>query len=478
MSLSRKVIKSGAWLQVSNFLQLGVNFIVTAILARLLTPGDFGLIGIVTVFTVFITTFTTVGLGTSIIQKQDVNQRQISTLYWLNFALGLLSTVVVAGTATAAARFYGYSELVPLIRIASLNFLISPLYNIHRRMLEKELRFPTTAKIEIFSNVMSGLIGITCAYFKFGVYSLVFQSLALSAFQCLGFRFSLHWQPQYVFALKEVKEMIYFSIKMKGAQLSRYFERDIDLLILGKLLPAQIFGFYSLANRIIYFPIRRISYTFTAILFPSFSKIQDDIDRIKKGYLKTIQIIAIFTLPFVFILALYARPLVLLILGEQWLPLHKIIFILSGVGAIQAIEHISVAIYPAINRPEVSMKLGIIRTVVTGIGAFIGGSYGLIGAAAGILLAKTILFIISMIWLKYYIKFTFFEIFKFLSGPLIGGAIVMITFFSINPNLELNSFELMIVPALSLLIYSVSILLTNYKDLKYIFVRLRPKMNP
>ncbi|NIM17565.1 MAG: oligosaccharide flippase family protein [Candidatus Aminicenantes bacterium] len=478
MSLGRKVIKSGIWLQVANFLQLGANFVITAILARLLTPEDFGLIGIVTVYTVFITTFTTVGLGTSIIQKQEVNQRQISTLYWLNFILGFFSTVVVAGTAKWVALFYGYPELVPLLIIVSLNFLISPFYQIHRKMLEKELRFPTTAKIGVFSTVMSGLAGITCAYLGFGVYSLVFQSLALNIFNVLGFRWAFHWHPHNSFALKPVKEMIYFSIKMKGAQLSRYFERNIDLFILGKLLPSQIFGFYALANRIIYFPIRRVSYTFTAILFPSFSKIQDDIDRIKKGYLKTIQIIAIFTLPFVFILALYARPLVLFILGEQWLPLHKIIFILSGVGAIQAIEHISVAIYPAINRPEVILKLGIIRTVITGIGAFIGGLYGLIGAAVAILLAKSILFIISMIWLKYYIKFTFFEIFKSLSGPLIGGAIVIITFFSINPNLELTSFELMIVLALSLLVYSVSILLTNYKDLKYIFLRLKPKMNP
>jgi hypothetical protein len=148
------------------------------------------------------------------------------------------------------------------------------------------------------------------------------------------------------------------------------------------------------------------------------------------------------------------------------------------VGAIQSVEHISVAVYPAIDRPGASFKLGIIRTIFTGIGAFIGGLYGLMGAAVAILFVKSILFIISSLWLKYYIKFTFSDMVKSLSGPLIGGLAVIITSLVFNCNLESTPLELTGALVLNLLVYTVSILLTNYKDLKYIFLRLKPNMNP
>jgi O-antigen/teichoic acid export membrane protein len=475
MSFSGKIIKSGIWVQAANFLQLGVNFVVTAILARLLYPDDFGLIGIIFVYTTFITIFTRVGFGSAIIQKQDADQQQISTLYWLSLIFGLFSAIILFVTAPLAAWFYGYDDLIPLIRIISVNFMIVPLFQMHRKLMEKDLRFPALAKIDVLSSFGSGLIGIGFASLGYGVYSLVFQSISFDVINLIGIRFSLKWKPDYSFSLKRVKDMFYFSIKMKGAQVSRFFELNIDLFILGKLLPSQIFGFYALANRVIYFPIRRISYTFTTILFPSFSKIQEDLIKIKNVYLKTIQIIAIFVFPFILMLALYARPLVLVFLGEKWLPAAKILVILAASGALNSIENLSGAIFPAINVPEVSFKLGAMRAVFTGIAAFIGGLSGLTAAAVAILIAKILLFFISMFILKNYIKFTFYDIFNYLKGPLLGILVMGVVFFAFVNKMNHSLLRLSSGMTIIIVFYFLLILLTNFKDLKYFFQKIFQK---
>lgn len=475
MSLSGKIIKGGIWLQVSKFLQLGVNFIVTAVLARLLYPEDFGLIGIIFVYTTFITIFTKVGFGSALIQKQDADQRQISTLYWLNLLFGLFSAAAVFATAPLAAWFYGYDELLPLIRIISANFLVSPLYQIHRKILEKNLRFPILAKIDVLSSLGAGLIGIGCAYSGYGVYSLVFQSICLNVLCLIGIRFALKWKPGYSFSLSHVKEMFYFSIKMKGAQLSRYFEKNIDLFILGKMFTSEIFGFYTLAVRIVNIPIRRICHTFAEVLFPSFSSIQDDLKRIKKGYLKSVQMMAIFIFPLILLVGLYARPLVIHILGERWLPAADILLLLSWVGAIQSVELLSTVVYPAINRPDISLKLGIIRALVTGPAVFIGGSYGLLGAALAIFISKGLLFIVSLQWLRKFLEFSYVEMLKYMSGPLLGMSLIIIISHLIKGSVTDSLIKIVIALAVNLAFYTTAILLINFKDLKFIFVKLRDK---
>jgi len=474
MSLSERVIKSGIWLQSAKLVQLAVSFFITAVLARLLSPGDYGLVGIVTVYANFISIFTMVGFGSAIIQKQDISQTQLSTLYWLNILMGLLSMGVIGGSAGLAARFYGYPELAPLVRLSSLNFLLIPLYQLHRRMMEKDLQFPLLARIDVVTGLLSGMAGITCAYLGLGAFSLVVQSLCLNLFSLISIRLSRPWQPDCCFRLAEVKEMVFFALKMKGAQLSRYFEKDIDMLILGKSLSARGFGFYSLANRIVFFPIRRVAYTFTEILFPSLSKIQAEIDKIRLIYLKTIQIIAIFIFPFILLITLYARPLVVFSLGTAWKDASPIIAILSLVGAIQCIEHISVAIYPAINQPGVSMRLGMIRLLTIGTAAYIGGHYGVLGAATAVLTAKCLLFWVSLSWLKRYLHYSYRDIWASLYGPVLGS-LAMVGLSIILPAGEHPSvLGLLAIMAGQLLLYGGVILVFNLKDLRYFFQRLRP----
>lgn len=472
MDLGRKVIRSGIWLQSSKFLQFGSHIIVTSILARLLTPKDFGLIGIVTVFIFFVSIFTNISLGAAIIQKKDVSQIQLSTLYWLNFILGLITWAAVVGAAPFAARFYGNPELVKLLRIICINFLLTPIFGIHRRLMEKNLQFSTLSKINVISSVGSGLVGIGLAFLGFGVYSLVWQSISLNIFYLICINISNKWHPNFCWSWKKTKDMIYFSLKMKGSKLTSYFDNNIDFMVLSKLLSTQLFGYYSLAYRIIFFPVRRVTYTFTEILFPTFSKIQDDLKRIKTAYLKSIQIIAIFVFPVTITLALFAKPIVFLVLGEKWLPMADVILVISSIGALQAIDLVSVAIYPAINKLEISIKLGIFATVLTGIAAFIGSSHGLIGAAIAILIARIIIFIIRMIVLKIFIPFTYNELLKYLSGPILGSISILIIFFILPIENVYTWFELIRSLALYFALYTGLILLINFKDLKYVFSRI------
>jgi PST family polysaccharide transporter len=381
-------------------IQQGINFILTAILANLLTPEDFGLVGIVTVFAAFISIFSNLGLGSALVQQKNLSDLQISTLFWIDLIGGTASALIISLAAHPISLFYEEPLLIKLTLALSINFLISPFYIINRKLLERELRFNAMAVINIVSISASGIFGVLSALLGFGVWSLIMQSISLNIFSLFLFKFARKWTPKFIFDLKSCNKLIRFGFNMVGTNLTMYLEKNMDVLMIGKLLGASQLGYYSLAFRVMFFPIRQISYIFTEVLFPVFSKVQDQLDVVQNGYIKSIRFTSLITFPLMTIIFLLSENLVSVVFGSHWLPAAMIIKILAPAGAIQSISQISSAVFPAISRPDLRMKLGIFSCLLLLVAILIGSKWGIAGVAYAVLLSRIITFFLSQIFLK------------------------------------------------------------------------------
>jgi PST family polysaccharide transporter len=482
MNIKKTTINGILTIGSSKVLQQGMNFIVTAVLANLLVPKDFGLIGIVTVFTGFVAIFSNLGLGTALVQRKSISDDQISTLFWIGVLWGLGSAFIVAAAAYPVSLFYEEPLLVPLTLALSTNFLITPFFIIKKKLLQKELKFQTLAIVFLLGIFGSGLCGILAALLGFGVWSLVVQSLSLNLFYLTAFQFVKKWRAQYIFDFKSCLELVRFGFHMVGTHFTVYIERHIDILIIGKLLGATQLGYYALAFRIMFFPIRQISYTFNDVLFPVFSKIQDQLSNVRKGYLKSVKFTSLVSFPLMMVVFLVAEDFILIVFGEQWLPTVAIIKIMAFAGAIQSVSQIGNPIFPALNRPDIRMKMGIFNCVFLSLAVVIGSHWGLMGVAYAILLSKICVFFISQYFINRLIQITILSVLTNLKMSILGCMVLFLVHFIWQSKSivffdgELRRFILVLI--IHTVTYFVFLIIFDRKDLDYIRNLLVRKTQP
>jgi PST family polysaccharide transporter len=472
MNIKKTTINGILTIGSSKILQQGINFVVTAVLANLLVPKDFGLIGIVTVFTGFVAVFSNLGLGTALVQRKNISDDQLSTLFWIGVLWGLGSALIVAAAAYPVSLFYEESLLVPLTIALSTNFLVTPFFIIKKKLLQKELKFQTLAIVFLIGIFGSGLCGILAAFLGFGVWSLVVQSLSLNLFYLAAFQFVKKWRARFIFNFRSCFELIRFGFQMVGTHFTVYIERHIDILIIGKLLGTTQLGYYALAFRIMFFPIRQISYTFNDVLFPVFSKIQDQLSNVRKGYLKSVKFTSLVSFPLMMVVFLVAEDFILIVFGEQWLPTVDIIKIMAFAGAIQSVSQIGNPVFPALNRPDIRMKMGIFNCVFLSLAIVIGSHWGLIGVAYAILFCKICVFFISQFFINRLIQITLLSVIKNLKMSILGCMVLFLVHFTWQSNSivfldgELKRFILALI--IHTVTYCVFLIIFDRKDLDYV----------
>ncbi len=471
MSIAKIAIKGGIWLGISKLLQQLSGIVVTTILARLLVPDDFGLIAMVNVYLAFIAGFISLGIGQAVINKHEVSEEEKRSAYYFNFILRFTTAIIVIISAPIAVSFFNEPKLTDIIWLLSLNIILSGFFIFHRKLLEKDLQFELLSRIDLVAVFGSGMLAVVLALLNFGVYSLVLQSIALNILYLILIRSINNWKPSFPFSLKisKIKGLVRFSIKYNAAVMINEWEKNLDLLVLGKIFNANTLGYYAFANNIALMPTKNITNVFWQTVFPTFSLIKNDIKKVKIGYLKIIQLISLVSFPIMTIVALFSKPIIIHIFGDKWLPASDLLAILGGVGALHSIDKILNPLLPAVNKENQLIFLNVMNVVLKIIALVIGASYGLIGAALAILFVKILMFIIGRAILKIYLKISFNEIFLHLGGAILG-CLVMFFFYNfvILSSVENIHFVLQIILTLS--VYILSITITNAKDIKYIYL--------
>jgi len=415
-----KIIKGGFYLTIVNVLSQLLAIVVNIVLARLLLPEDFGLVALTMTFIGFVTLFTNMGFGSSIIHERDTTQKQLSSIYWLNYGLSIFSFLIIISTAQFAANFYEEPKLIPIVLFAAINILLNPFYIVQYKLLERDLEFKTISKINLSGTLIGSSAAVIGAYLGLGVYALILQSIVSSMVRLVMIMLYKRWLPRFYFNFKEIKHMIWYSLKFKVSQMAMYFERNIDYLILGKFFTSAILGYYAFAYNIMYTPVKRISYIFSEVLFPSFSSFKNDKEKIINGYFKSVNLIALVSIPAMAILAFNADFIIHLVFGQKWNEAIPIVRILCFAGAVQSISQFGGVIFSSIGKPEVTFYVSLVRTVLTVLAIIIGVQYGVLWVAYMLVIAKTLSFILFLLILNYYIPFSILKLFTSLKGPIIS----------------------------------------------------------
>ena len=382
MSLISQAVSGVKWSGLSTGIVTMLHFITLAILARLLSPSDFGLMGMIMVVIGFARVFVDMGISNAIIHRQNITKEELSSLYWLNIMAGVIVFFVISASTPIIMAFYHEPRLKNLVNLAAFVFLITPFGQQFQILLQKELRFKQLAKIEIICSVTNSLVTIILVINGLGVYSLVWGLLISTIVRVLQLFYFCYkkWKPGWYFSWNRIKGYASFGFYQMGEQTINYFNTNLDYLLIGSLLGAKSLGYYSLAYNLIIRPSSMINPIITRVAFPVFSKVQNDLSTLKRGYLKVLELLSSVNFPLMVGLAVLAPVAVPVIFGDQWLPSIILVQILTVVGLLRSTGSPIGSLLLARGRADLGFKwnLALMITQIPGlyIGAIFGGTIG------------------------------------------------------------------------------------------------------
>jgi len=363
----------------------GVNFVInlgsTAVLARLLTPGDFGLVAMVTALTGFVTMFKDAGLSMATVQRDTVNHEQISTLFWINVGLSFGLMVLMAALAPAIAWFYGEPRLVPITLAVASVFIFSGLTVQHQALLRRQMKFGALAWIQIFSGGLAMSAAVVSALSGAGYWALIVQ-MAIQQMSFMVFCWIFcRWVPGRPRRGVGTRAMLKFGGQLTGFNFVNYFARNADNVLIGNVWGGGQLGLYTEAYGLLTLPLRQINGPISAVAIPALSRLQNDPAQFRDYFIKTLNVISFITFPLIAWIIICRLEIILLILGQQWLEAVPIFGALSVSAFFQPIGNITGVLYVALGRGKRMFQWGLIGCSWLVISFFIGLPYGAIGVA-------------------------------------------------------------------------------------------------
>jgi O-antigen/teichoic acid export membrane protein len=381
MTLKTRTVRSIGWSATSQIAQLLMQVLMLAILARLLTPSDFGLIAMVTVFSSFVAIFSSFGLTSAIVQKKEISDDALSSTFWINLGLGALLTIAFAASAPLIAAFYSEPRLTPLVVFISTTFFIASFGNVQTALLTKSMNFKALAVISICAVGISGPISILLAFSGYGVWSLAWLTV-LSAFVTVVFTWIYsRWVPHFSLGLQHVKGLLGFGANLTGFSLVNYFARNADNLLIGRFLGPAPLGFYNLAYNVLLFPLSNISGVIGSVMFPALSIIQRDKQKVREAYVTANRYIAAAAFPLMIWVLVTAPQLIRVVFGPKWVSAIVLVQILAIASIEQSIGTNVGWIFLSQGRTDVLFKLGIFTASAAVISFAVGLRWGVEGVA-------------------------------------------------------------------------------------------------
>jgi len=373
-SIKDKAVSGVKWSFVDNLANSGITFIVGIVLARLLSPTEFGVLGLITVFIAISNSIVDGGFATALIRKNDASNNDYNTVFYCNLGISLLLMVILVLSSNKIAVFFQEPLLSFVMPVMSLLLIINAFTIIQRTIFIKKIDFKTQAKISLIASIGSGLISISLAYFKFGVWSLVVQQLSRQLLLSFFLWLYSNWRPSLIFSKESFKELFGFGSKILLANLVNTFYQNIFLSIIGKLYSTEQLGKYTRADQFNGIFTNNLTLIVQKVSFPMLSAIQDDREKIRTLFRKTLLYAAIVTFSLVFFLAAVAKPLILVLIGQKWIDSVEYLQIMCCYGALYPLQNINLNMLNIQKRSDLVLMLEILKKIIF-IPVFIVGFY-------------------------------------------------------------------------------------------------------
>jgi O-antigen/teichoic acid export membrane protein len=427
MSLKKQAAAGVKWTSISAAANTALQFLRLAILARLLDRESFGLMAMMTVVIGFAQAFQDMGMSNAIIHRKEITRDQLSSLYWLNLFVGMVLFLSVIMLSPWLAMFYEERRIASLMPWVALVFLITPLGQLFHILMQRELQFAQMAAIEITSSLAGFLVAILSAWLNHGIFSLILGQLAaaITAMTLLWLSAQPNWRPQWHFAFSNVRGYLQFGAYQLGERSLNYISWNLDKLLIGKLLGTEALGLYSVAYQLMIRPLSVIGPVITRVAFPVFSTIQNENERLKRGYAQVLRLIAFVSAPVYLGLIAVAEPFVLLFLGARWQPVSDVLPILCILGVFYSISNPIGSLLLAKGKPSIGFWFNAVGLVAYGLAILLGSAWGVRGVAWGVVSGSVCVLFPLEFWVRWRIvRMGPLEFFSAV-GPFVGSALVM-----------------------------------------------------
>jgi O-antigen/teichoic acid export membrane protein len=393
----------------------------TVILAHLLSPFDYGLQSMVFTLTTFFTLFRDAGLSGASVQREKLAQDQISTLFWINVALGAVLTLAVAAAAPFLAAFYREPRLLWITLASSSIFFFNGLIVQHRALLERAMRFGTGVKIDAITGTIGVAIAIVMAARGFGYWALICQNIALPIIGTAAIWTAMPWAPGRPRWTPELREMLRFGGTITFNGVIVYIAYNTEKVLLGRYWGAAPLGIYTRGYQLATLPVQQLIGAVHVVAFSVLSRMQSDAERLERAFLKSLSVIVAITIPVVISSAMFANEIVLIVLGRKWLPVVPVLQLLAPTVLFFALINPFSWFLRATGRVRRSLNTAFLICPVVILGVVAGLHYGPTGVALGYSAAMITLFVPIVAWAKHGTGITTHDYWNSVKQPLVSG---------------------------------------------------------
>lgn len=384
------------WVGMIQVTRISVQLLGLLILSRLLTPADFGLVAIVFAINNFALLLRDMGTASAIIQRDQLDEPTVLTAHWSNCFIGLGLAAILLALSYPLAIVFKAPGLAPLVQLSALAFPFLSGSTVHQALLERGSKFATVARIEIIALLTGFTVAVVSAYLGAGAYSLVLQTLTIAVLSAIQFWLASDTKMKWGWSLEHAKGLWGYTGSLFGFNVVNYFSRNADTMIIGRVLGPAALGPYSLAYRVMLFPLQNLTFVATRALFPRMSRQQHSPEELGVMHLRLLSVISFFTAPMMAGLFVLREPFVAVALGDSWGVVGALIMWLAPVGFIQSLVSASGVVFQALGRTNLMFRLGVFSSVLHVTGFVVGVQWGLLGVAAAYFFVTLINCVVSL----------------------------------------------------------------------------------
>lgn len=394
--LKRLVLQGGLMKLLSQATKFGMRVAGLVVMARLVTPDDYGVFAMVATLTVLLTLIKDAGLSAATVQSKTITHEDISTLFWINVAVGTALACVTAALAPVLARFYGDPRIAAPVAAMGFSFFFSSFATQHTALLQRQMRFKTLESIGVAAQLAGAAVMLVSAYFGAGYWSLVFNVLALQAANTILTLAASGWRPSGPSRAGGYGAMLRFGRDLSGFRIVNYFQRNLDNILIGRYCSASELGLYAKAYGLLRLPIMQIQEPIASLVVPALSRLQDDPKRYRGYFLKATQAVVFVGMPLVAFTALGARDILLLLLGERWLGSVPIFQAMIPAAFVGTMDMITRWVFLSCGRTDLMLRMGTLSFLIVAVAFICGLPAGPVGVATAYSVAYCLVSIPSM----------------------------------------------------------------------------------
>jgi PST family polysaccharide transporter len=433
MTLRKKAIHGAKWSMAQEIIGQSLDFFTIIILARLLDPKDFGVIAIAMVIISSMKPFVSQGLGVAITQKDKLEKEHLDTAFWATFVMGCIFALFLATTAGWWASFFSESELKSILIWFSASIVLMSLTTVQEAILRRELNFKVYAIRASTGKLIGGAVGITLAFYGFGIWSLVARYLVTSLVSVFLLWKISNWYPSFSFSKRHFGELFPFGIQVMMNNLLVFVNRNSDSLLISYFLGSTALGYYNIAYKLMSLTFQLVSKTVSQVGMPAFARLQNDKKRLWKAFFDITQLIALIVFPVFLGMLVLVPEIVTSLLGEKWIPSIPVLQILLLIGIVQCLLGPIISILIGTGKAMTRLKLQMVDSIVNLIGFSIAVHWGIVWVAASYVIVG---YLLTPLWfwaITKVVNVRWIAYIKLILRPLIVTIVMMIVIVEARP---------------------------------------------